>query len=223
MIFLKKANKTIVRLSQGELNKIKEKHSFYDEAINDLKKILYHLREITSQINHISSHYNIFQNEGQIVTDLYGSFSRYVSFLSSLKHARSTKTVKTSDTYLKEKNVRNTVIEYLNGNPDSNRKQLLKYIEDTGYSKDDAEKMVYGLASEYMEFLCNGRANENSVKVEDVDSDELKMGIAVEMEHTKDKEQAKRIALDHLAELKDYYSRLKKMEEEGKKEIGITK
>jgi hypothetical protein len=38
------------------------------------------------------------------------------------------------------------------------------------------------------------------------------MGIKVEMEHTKNKTIAKRIALDHLAELPDYYTRLLKME-----------
>ena len=40
------------------------------------------------------------------------------------------------------------------------------------------------------------------------------MGMDVEMEHTTDKETAKRIALDHLAEIDDYYTRLKKMEED---------
>ena len=38
------------------------------------------------------------------------------------------------------------------------------------------------------------------------------MGIKVEMEHTKNKAVAKRITLDHLAELPDYYTRLNKME-----------
>ncbi|NIQ07559.1 MAG: hypothetical protein GWO20_18125 [Candidatus Korarchaeota archaeon] len=55
----------------------------------------------------------------------------------------------------------------------------------------------------------------------DVDPDELAMGIEVEYEHTSNKELSERIALDHLAELPDYYTRLKKMEEEGKKELGI--
>jgi hypothetical protein len=40
------------------------------------------------------------------------------------------------------------------------------------------------------------------------------MGIAVEMEHTSCGIIAKRIALDHLAEISDYYTRLKAMEEE---------
>jgi hypothetical protein len=42
------------------------------------------------------------------------------------------------------------------------------------------------------------------------------MGIKVEMEHTKDKDMAKQIALDHLTEIPDYYTRLASMEKEGK-------
>lgn len=46
------------------------------------------------------------------------------------------------------------------------------------------------------------------------DPEQLKMGIEVEMEHTTHKSIAERIAKDHLAEIPDYYTRLKKMEEE---------
>jgi hypothetical protein len=66
-------------------------------------------------------------------------------------------------------------------------------------------------------FVNAGRAYEKGIKEENVDAKELEMGIAVEKEHTSNLDVAKRIALDHLAELKDYYTRLAKMEEEGKK------
>lgn len=42
--------------------------------------------------------------------------------------------------------------------------------------------------------------------------DQLRIGIDVEKEHTLDVELAREIALDHLAELPDYYDRLDKME-----------
>lgn len=45
---------------------------------------------------------------------------------------------------------------------------------------------------------------------------ELRMGIEVEYEHTNSKNMAKEIAMDHLMEIPDYYTRLKKMEKEGK-------
>lgn len=63
------------------------------------------------------------------------------------------------------------------------------------------------------------RAEEEGVTEKDVDSHELEMGIDIEKEHTSNKEEAKKIALDHLAELPDYYTRLKKMELEGKKDL----
>jgi hypothetical protein len=42
---------------------------------------------------------------------------------------------------------------------------------------------------------------------------EFLMGKEVEMEHTDDVQIAQQIALDHLYEMPDYYSKLKKMEE----------
>ncbi|MHA1806712.1 MAG: DUF5661 family protein [Candidatus Thorarchaeota archaeon] len=47
----------------------------------------------------------------------------------------------------------------------------------------------------------------------DVIMRQLEMGIKVEQEHTKNPEMAREIALDHLLELPDYYTRLQKMEE----------
>ena len=47
---------------------------------------------------------------------------------------------------------------------------------------------------------------------------QLRMGIAIEKEHTKDKDLATDIALQHLDEFPDYYTKLKKMESDAKKE-----
>jgi len=47
---------------------------------------------------------------------------------------------------------------------------------------------------------------------------QLKMGIAIEKEHTKDKDLAADIALQHLDEFPDYYTKLKKMESDDRKE-----
>jgi hypothetical protein len=46
---------------------------------------------------------------------------------------------------------------------------------------------------------------------------QLEMGIPIEHEHTKDKDLATDIALQHLDEIPDYYTRLKKMESDAKK------
>ena len=53
---------------------------------------------------------------------------------------------------------------------------------------------------------------------DEVDQKELAMGIEVEYEHTSDRKVATRIALAHLKEIPDYYTRLKKMEAEGEKD-----
>jgi hypothetical protein len=59
-------------------------------------------------------------------------------------------------------------------------------------------------------------AEKHNVPVKDVEK-QIDMGMKVEMEHVKDKDLAKEIAMDHLVEFPDYYTRLAKMEEEAKK------
>jgi hypothetical protein len=54
--------------------------------------------------------------------------------------------------------------------------------------------------------------DKNSLK------DQLQIGIQVEMEHTSDPKTAKKIALDHLKEIPDYYTRLTEMEAEAENE-----
>jgi hypothetical protein len=56
-----------------------------------------------------------------------------------------------------------------------------------------------------------------AMKPEDVNQSELKKGIEIEHEHTKDKAVAKQIATDHLTENKQYYTDLDKMEKSARK------
>ena len=58
-----------------------------------------------------------------------------------------------------------------------------------------------------------------SVEVKDleVDKDQLEMGVKIEHEHTNSDFFARKIAMDHLAEIPDYYSRLVEMEKQAKK------
>lgn len=60
-------------------------------------------------------------------------------------------------------------------------------------------------------------AKKHNVPVEDINK-QLEKGIKVEKEHTNDKKKARRIALDHLFEIPDYYDRLNKMEKGALKE-----
>ena len=54
-------------------------------------------------------------------------------------------------------------------------------------------------------------ANKHDVSVKSIQK-QLDKGQKVEMEHTKDEELAKKIAMDHLFEFPDYYDRLDKIE-----------
>jgi len=56
-------------------------------------------------------------------------------------------------------------------------------------------------------------ANKFNIDLSELEK-EIKMGIEVELEHTDSKETAEEIAMDHLTEMPDYYSRLKIMEKE---------
>lgn len=58
--------------------------------------------------------------------------------------------------------------------------------------------------------LPGGYADKAGKKAEDVDPEQLRKGIKVEMEHTTDRKTAKEIAMDHLTEHPRYYDKLLK-------------
>lgn len=93
----------------------------------------------------------------------------------------------------------------------NDHKDIHKLAEDMGMQSNKLEEMVYAMLQS---FWSKGRAMDKGMDFE-VDKKEVDMGIKVEMEHTDCECLAYRIALDHLAELKDYYTRLAKMEDEG--------
>lgn len=73
------------------------------------------------------------------------------------------------------------------------------------------------------ERLSDGHTPESIAILHNVSTqyilDQIEEGIKVEREHTSDEAEARLIAMDHLVELPDYYTRLDKMEEEGKKDL----
>jgi hypothetical protein len=62
-------------------------------------------------------------------------------------------------------------------------------------------------------FEALGIGKHNNIPDSKFPSDQLKKGEQIESEHSDDPEKKKAIAKDHLAEFKDYYSRLKNMEQ----------
>ena len=128
-----------------------------------------------------------------------------MKYIDLLEKGNEKKTSKKVD---KEK-----VIEFFKSNPNPTGEQLHDWAEDSNYNVHEVEEIVYELATRLVKILTGGEAENRGVTEDDVDPKELKMGIKVEFEHIHDEEIAKEIALDHLAELPDYYTRLKKMEE----------
>jgi hypothetical protein len=100
---------------------------------------------------------------------------------------------KTPDDWIKmKKNLKETVIDRV----------LQSLFEDEDCGCDQTSKPVMSIES---------IAKKHKVSVEDIQK-QLKMGIKVEKEHTTDSEKAEAIALQHLAEKPDYYTKLKKVE-----------
>jgi len=65
-------------------------------------------------------------------------------------------------------------------------------------------------------------ADKHGVSVDKIEK-ELEMGVEVEMEHVDDKDLSRDIAIDHLVEFPDYYTRLKDMEKEAEGELKETR
>lgn len=110
----------------------------------------------------------------------------------------------------------NAVIEFLVQNPNLNDGQVQQFAEQGGYDTGQVRSMLYALATKLVSFLKGGNMNEKQLDIATISPQQLEQGASVEMEHTPDPAVAKKIALDHLAEIPDYYTRLAKMEAEAK-------
>jgi hypothetical protein len=108
--------------------------------------------------------------------------------------------------------LREDVIFFLKTNPDPIDADVHVWAEENGYDVHEVETEIYKLATKFVKFLTGGRANDIGIDEEDVEPEELKLGIQVEKEHIDDVDVQKRIALDHLSEDDRYYSRLLEFE-----------
>lgn len=108
------------------------------------------------------------------------------------------------------------VIDLLNDNPNPPDSVVHDWAKEHGYEPSAVETEIYRLATLFADFLKNGFSVKKGTKEKDVDAQELKWGIEIEKEHAEDIGVRTRISLDHLAEIPDYYTRLRKMESEAK-------
>lgn len=108
--------------------------------------------------------------------------------------------------------LKDELIKFFTDNPNPEDEKLHDWAESKGYEPSEVEDEVYKFATLYVKLLTQGRAEEKDVSKKDVDKKELEMGKKVEKEHIDDDDTVEEIALDHLAEMPDYYSKLKEME-----------
>jgi len=114
----------------------------------------------------------------------------------------------------KDSKIYSEIMDFFADNPSPPDKDVHALANKLGIDEHKFEGYIYSILGS---ILGTGKAKKEKFLEKDADPKELEMGIKVEMEHTKNKAIAKRISLDHLAELPDYYTRLLKMEKQGEK------
>jgi hypothetical protein len=106
-----------------------------------------------------------------------------------------------------------SMFSFFKKHPDPSPEIIKMFIEKIGIT----ETQFYVLCAKLLSsFASHGKYNSSKKKIKDFDYNQLMKGIKVEYEHTNCQIMARRIAMDHLSELPDYYDRLEKMEKQGK-------
>lgn len=100
------------------------------------------------------------------------------------------------------------ILTFFRFHPDPTDSEVHAFAEEINMDTHDLEGEIYRILGSFIGY------GESRGWRGTVDQDQLKMGIKEEMEHTNNPLIARKIAYDHLAKIRDYYTRLKKMEEE---------
>ena len=103
-----------------------------------------------------------------------------------------------------------SIFDFFTQNPTPTDEQFHEFAESKGFDVQAAEAAVYVLAGKFVMFLRGGKSQ--GLDPNSVDPEQLEMGISVEAEHSADPATQKKIALDHLAEVPDYYTKLQQVE-----------
>ena len=93
--------------------------------------------------------------------------------------------------------------------------QLKRIFGITNKNIHDSNEIKGGLADK---ISIEELSKKHKVSVDEI-VEQLLKGIEVELEHTNDKDKSKEIAMDHLFEMPDYYTKLKKMENDSIKYV----
>lgn len=112
--------------------------------------------------------------------------------------------------------LRCAVTKFFTEHPNPDDSEFHALSDKLKISPHELEEVAY----ELLTGLLKGVGKHKEVPVTKFDPEQVKMGLEVEKEHTDSPAIAQQITKDHLAEIPDYYTRLKKMEDEAKKSMG---
>jgi DNA ligase D-like protein (predicted 3'-phosphoesterase) len=104
------------------------------------------------------------------------------------------------------KNIHRNIMDFFSKNPSPKDEEIHSLANKLKIDPHSFEQHVYMILGS---ILGAGKSKDFKGSY---DPEQIKMGIEVEKEHTTDPVIAERIAKDHLAEIPDYYTRLKQME-----------
>lgn len=119
-----------------------------------------------------------------------------------------------------ENNIHSMIIDYFKNNPNPVDTDIHALAEKLNLSASALENHIYMVLTDY---ILNGIKVSDwdgvgkDLDERDVNPIQLRKGIEIEFEHTKNKEIAKKIAIDHLAEFTIYYTGLENMEKQLRK------
>lgn len=100
------------------------------------------------------------------------------------------------------------IIKWVQSNPKASHEDAIAFAQELGIDIKELDHHIFMILAD---ILTEGKSKGKDI---DPDPEQLKMGIGVEMEHTTEPLISRKIAMDHLAEIPDYYTRLDKMERE---------
>lgn len=102
--------------------------------------------------------------------------------------------------------------DYLKDNDNIDNNAINEFMKENNLSKIDVQKIVFKMASLFVNFMTHGLSITKFANLKNIKPGQISKGIKVEYEHTSKKCISRKIDLDHLAEIPDYYDRLEKME-----------
>jgi hypothetical protein len=106
----------------------------------------------------------------------------------------------------------NSVVDFLSTQKPTEYSSVDEIAQSLNLCPIKTEKIVSFLAKITAYLLRQGKMNQENIDENSVNQEQLKMGINVEKEHIECPFISRKIALDHLAEIPDYYTRLERME-----------